>query len=1764
MPAPLVIAGVTLTAAAHAIIYGTGALSIYEFKELLHRQADEAYEIVHPERINDTDKEKRHDESRDAFRHAYSSARVAQIAGTDFAQFLGDMGEFIGRNEHKYRTQDYHNNDQGLNYYAAVGSTAPMNEVDLALAARVGLGLSNGELIVDRDNDYRALTYQHPIMILEPGALNALAGYLGSEISKTVDEFFDGVGDQFEETGAVATAKIDELQRLFQQTRVRSDPLVIDLDGNGQIDLTDPDTVYFDVDGDAFGEAVSWVLPSDGFLVHDINANNLIDSISEMFGNAETDGFSMLATYDDNQDGVINALDDIWSDLKIWRDSNQDGQTQENELLTLASFNITGITLASVVTTTNPLITHDGTVTTTTGTLRISNILFDTDNINTTYTAPHTLSVESLFLPSLRGYGQVADLHVAASIDNSLDSNGDSIIDKLNVLASHSLADLIDDYESIVVEIDTLFYHWAGVEGAPAFARGTIVEDVRPLLFLEKYLSRPFTDATGGAAFGFQQMTSVQTAFDFIKAHFIGSLLVQAGAKELFDSSVQYDRASDSITGIDGIVLSEDALDALTLEAAGLASTALRIEFWSNVANILKHIAPAIDPTIAGLNEFGLSSLEEGKLDAAMTASDANITWFKEDHGVGGLLSVEYAYNTHTSGLVSVGDGSDNTITGSVLDDWIDAKAGNDTIHAGAGNDYIVGDSGHDEIYGGDGDDTITGEDLAGHHSSSNLIYGENGNDDIRGGWGSDVIYGGNGNDTIWGGFYLSSPDFLDGGDGNDFIEAGAGDDILVDGYGNNQQNVLIGGNGADIYRIIGGGAEVWIERRDATVGQDTIELPAVFIDETELQFERVVNSLHITGTKSGETVNIYIVDQFTQAQGWLTSLKFQTGLPGEHTVDLSDIALLTGIVGTGSESDDYMASMFGYGSAVSFVDELHGGNGSDTLLGFLGNDLLYGDAGIDYLHGGDGEDTLYGGDENDHLFGDDDNDTLHGGDGDDYLDGDFGDDTAYGGVGNDYFYAFFTTLDYDYYDGGDGNDTYNGGENTTYVASTGSDTILTHRGGTIAFLTGIIAADLTYERSSLNDLKIYHPDGNLLIKNYFTQSYTFTFSFSDSTTLSMTAITAPLVTHGTAGNDTISSSDYVWGNNDETVYGHDGDDTISVDAGANTVFGGDGNDVISAYASYDANILDGGDGDDAISGGQGNDKIIGGAGADTVYGYAGNDVITTGSGDDVVYAGNDNDIVYGEDGVDILYGQDGNDLLDGGSGDNTVYGDNGGDHLYATGDLDTLLGGAGSDTFHLTSSSAFSTVDIIYDFKTSDRDIIDLSDLLAAYDPLTHKIEDFVQITDDGTHSYIALDVNGGGDSFVPLATMYNVTGLSNVKLLLNNGILVTAPYQNTQYGTSGNDAVTGTYFNDILDGGDGDDTIRGGYGNDQLYGHDGLDNLWGEDGRDTFRFAMASAFNDIDVIHDFNLLEDDSLDLSDLLVLYNPLIDDLEDFIRITDNGTDSILQIDANGGGDSFAQIVTLKDITGITDEEGLLSSGHLVISPHYNIITGTYGTDVTVGTVYDDIIDGGYDDDTVSAGAGDDVIFFARGADTTDGGDGNDTLDFSRFEYAVEVTLDNGANPEVVTTYGDYVVGFPSWIQQLTGVENINGSHKHDKITGDAENNVLYGNDGLDNLWGGLGADTFGFKTVSAFNNVDVIHDFSTVQGDKVDLSDLLFAYDPLMHAIEDFVQITDNGTDSFLAVDTDGGGNNFVQIATLNGLTGLTDEDALLINGNLVA
>jgi Ca2+-binding RTX toxin-like protein len=107
-------------------------------------------------------------------------------------------------------------------------------------------------------------------------------------------------------------------------------PVVIDLDGDGaELVEANKTRVRWDVDGDGKAERVGWTNGDDAFLALDRNGNGVIDSFSELsfltdFRGAGSDLEGLLA-YDDNRDGLLTALDEVFSKLKLWQDVNSDG-----------------------------------------------------------------------------------------------------------------------------------------------------------------------------------------------------------------------------------------------------------------------------------------------------------------------------------------------------------------------------------------------------------------------------------------------------------------------------------------------------------------------------------------------------------------------------------------------------------------------------------------------------------------------------------------------------------------------------------------------------------------------------------------------------------------------------------------------------------------------------------------------------------------------------------------------------------------------------------------------------------------------------------------------------------------------------------------------------------------------------------------------------------------------------------------------------------------------------------------------------------------------------------------------------------------------------------------------------------------------------------------------------------------------------------------------------------------------------------------------
>ncbi len=216
-----------------------------------------------------------------------------------------------------------------------------------------------------------------------------------------------------------------------------------------------------------------------------------------------------------------------------------------------------------------------------------------------------------------------------------------------------------------------------------------------------------------------------------------------------------------------------------------------------------------------------------------------------------------------------------------------------------------------------------------------------------------------------------------------------------------------------------------------------------------------------------------------------------------------------------------------------------------------------------------------------------------------------------------------------------------------------------------------------------------------------------------------------------------------------------------------------------------------------------------------------------------------------------------------------------------------------------------------------------------------------------------------------------------------------------------------------------------------------------------------------------------------------------------------------------------------------------------------------------------------DDVINGNAGDDIIF-GDAVDTAPlaklkeldivGGDGWEIFtrleagestkdpDWSR-DDTIEYIRNNAEelSREVLTNDGDTRAG---------GNDILNGGEGNDTIFGQEGDDLISGGLGDDLLYGGSGADTFLFESI--LDGIDMIMDFDVLEGDILDLSALLSGYDPLQHALNDFIHMDDRSGDTVVSVNTSGDGNiaNIVDIAILDGVINL-DPMGLVNDGNMI-
>jgi serralysin len=222
----------------------------------------------------------------------------------------------------------------------------------------------------------------------------------------------------------------------------------------------------------------------------------------------------------------------------------------------------------------------------------------------------------------------------------------------------------------------------------------------------------------------------------------------------------------------------------------------------------------------------------------------------------------------------------------------------------------------------------------------------------------------------------------------------------------------------------------------------------------------------------------------------------------------------------------------------------------------------------------------------------------------------------------------------------------------------------------------------------------------------------------------------------------------------------------------------------------------------------------------------------------------------------------------------------------------------------------------------------------------------------------------------------------------------------------------------------------------------------------------------------------------------------------------------------------------------------------------------------GSAFDDFLTGDSLNNLLIGGAGNDTLDGGPGADTMIGGPGNNTYYVDNVGDVVKSR--GGGTDTVLTTLNNYTLPNKVTILTFIGSGDFTGTGNAaaNVITGGAGNDILDGGGGNDTLIAGAGADTltggsgadqfvFGPSLVAGFP--DVITDFNSAQGDKINLSliDAIaggghddFAFvgnNPLTGAGQlDYVVNPSGGV--IVQGDVDGGGADFsIKVTNVNSL-----------------
>ena len=706
------------------------------------------------------------------------------------------------------------------------------------------------------------------------------------------------------------------------------DPLVLDLDGDGIETVSHKayKGALFDHDGDGIRTASGWVASDDGLLVVDRNGDGIINDGKELFGDSyvlkdgthAVHGYAALAEYDSNSDGVVDAKDADFDKLRVWRDLNQDGVSQKEELFTLEEVGVQSLNVAYQDSNRNlgdgnrlaqegSYIGKDGKVRT------MGDLLLSNNPFYSRYSQAVKLTNEQRTTANLQGIGRLRDLREAAALSPAL----------AKVLLAYTKAETKAQQKAL---LDNLVDNWAKTD--PNYSVGS------------KFSTSMIRTANEGVGLTPSQGSSILLAGEVsdeykAKLHELRTKIATLDAFSGEKSDVIYVQSKQQME--DFLKIVRETYEKLTDAVYENLLFQTRLKPYLNQIGItLENGEFKLDfsRVTALFSEIYGRNPEKAFIDLGEFLAYSNISTESSEFAKLSSLMSQYSLDAINKGTFeryaeTLGKEAMEKLGHKVGTDKADALYGNrlaNVLIGGAGDDKLEGGSGKDILNGGSGNDLLYG----GSNEADTYVFAKGHGKDVV----SDSGYQAEHTDTLRFNGAKFAPSMLTRSGNSLVIKAYGGEDsVTVEGYFNSSSDRYV---------------------------------KFVFDDKTIT--ERDLSGIKMTGVGTDGDDTLYglnTIDVFDGGKGHdrLYGYDGNDQLKGGEGSDYLD----------GGNGNDTLRGDAGN-------DYLDGGKGADTLDGGIGNDELDGGDDNDHLIGGAGDDKLEGGSGKDILNGGSGNDLLYGG----------------------------------------------------------------------------------------------------------------------------------------------------------------------------------------------------------------------------------------------------------------------------------------------------------------------------------------------------------------------------------------------------------------------------------------------------------------------------------------------------------------------------------------------------------------------------------------------------------------------------------------------------------------------------------------------------------------------------------------------------------------------------------------------------------------